>query len=185
MEQQREGIDIEARDEEYARRVMREVHYMKGTPRDKSLIREEGELYDESEEREEELLAEKIEREEREEERGERASTKKRPNIVWLLISGNILIIKGLTKYYGQMVIIAALFLLSIIVMFWSLHLDMQYNALVRDVQLLRERSIRLKEVRFSRSSHSSIVEELKRRGIELEDPTTPATVIEKKRGLW
>ncbi len=179
--------EIEARDEEYARRVSREVRYMKSERGD----RDEEEGYeDESGD-----IDGRDGREDRDESgerggrewRGEDGADKKegedqKSSVTWWLFSGNVLLSRGITKYYGQMVIVAALFLLSIIVMFWSLHLDMSYNSLVRDVQLLRERSVRLQEVRFSRCSHSSIVEELERRGINLVDPTTPATVIE---GSW
>ncbi len=175
MKRQDQDIDkdLEQRDEEYARRVLREVQYMQ---------REQGAESREGEQQEQQ----KTEQTEQTEQQESKDSKGKRTNLMWLLLSGNVLLLRGLTKYYGQMAIVAAMFLLSIIVMFWSLHLDMQYNSLVRDVQLLRERSIRFQEVRFSRCSHSAIVEELERRGIDLVDPTTPATVIKegKKSGF-
>ena len=74
---------------------------------------------------------------------------------------------------------IAAMFFISIFVMFTALHLDMKHSRLYREVQMLRERSTRLQEQRFRRTTHSAIVEELKRRGIDLQDPTTPAEPIE------
>ena len=64
-------------------------------------------------------------------------------------------------------------------VMFWSLHLDMRYTRLERDVQKLRERSIRLQEQRYQRTTHSAIVEQLRARGIELYDPQAPGEIIE------
>ena len=65
---------------------------------------------------------------------------------------------EGVSKYYPYMLTIAGMFFLSIMVMFWSLHLDMRYTRLERDVQKLRERSIRLQEQRYQRTTHSAIV---------------------------
>ena len=83
---------------------------------------------------------------------------------------------EGVSKYYPYMLTIAGMFFLSIMVMFWSLHLDMRYTRLERDVQKLRERSIRLQE---QRTTHSAIVEQLRARGIELYDPQAPGEIIE------
>ena len=86
---------------------------------------------------------------------------------------------EGVSKYYPYLLTIAGMFLLSIMVMFWSLHLDMRYSQLSREVQVLRERSIRLQEQRYRRTTHSAILEELHRRGIELYDPLAPGEIIE------
>ncbi len=171
-------------DEEFARRVLDEVQHLEPTPEE-----EEEEKNDDIESEEEERNEEGEHPEEEEEPEEDREEEPKRQSIrdsaVWMFISGNVLLWKGLTRYYGQMIIVAFLFLLSIIVMFWSLHLDMEYTHLSREVQLLRERSVRLQEVHSSRTSHSAIVRELERRKIDLHDPTTPATVIEKSSGLF
>ena len=82
-------------------------------------------------------------------------------------------------KYYPYMLTIAGMFFLSIMVMFWSLHLDMRYTRLERDVQKLRERSIRLQEQRYQRTTHSAIVRQLEARGIELYDPLAPGEIID------
>ena len=71
------------------------------------------------------------------------------------------------------------MFFLSIVVMFWSLHLDMRYTRLERDVQKLRERSIRMQEQRYQRTTHSAIVRQLERGGIELYDPLVPGEIID------
>lgn len=163
---------IDERDDDYARRIRAEIRHIENEEDED----EEEYIRDIEESEEDEEVDE-------EEEQREPSKPHKRPSWIWLVVSGNILIRDGLQRYYGQMALIAALFLLSIIVMFWSLHLDMEYNILSRDVQLLRERSVRLQEVRFSRTSHSSIVDELERRGINLVDPSEPATIIEKR--LW
>ena len=82
-------------------------------------------------------------------------------------------------RYYPYMLSIAGMFFLSIAVMFTALHLDMKYTRLEREVQILRERSIRLQEQRYSRTTHSAIVERLRERGIDLSDPSAPGEIIE------
>ena len=122
-------------------------------------------------EREEEEKAEEEERQRRE--RRRKAST------FWQLFSGTILVHEGVSKYYPYMLSIAGMFFLSIAVMFTTLHLDMKYSRLEREVQILRERSIRLQEQRYRRTTHSAIVERLRERGIELTDPPAPGEIIE------
>ncbi len=98
---------------------------------------------------------------------------------ILLMLSGNVLTLKEVSKYYSQMFVVALLFFISIMVLFGSLHLDVSHSQLVAQVQMLRERSVRLKEVRSERSSHPAVVEELKRRGIELMDSKQPAIIID------
>ena len=108
-----------------------------------------------------------------------RREGRRRSSTFWQLFSGTILVREGVSKYYPYMLTIAGMFFLSIMVMFWSLHLDMRYTRLERDVQKLRERSIRLQEQRYQRTTHSAIVEQLRARGIELYDPQAPGEIIE------
>lgn len=175
-DEQREQLD-----EQLARRVLEEVQHLE---REEEEEREED--VDEQEQEQEQQNQNQTEEDEDEQsaEEGREKSRGERGGLFWMFISGNVLLWRGLTRYYGQMILVAFLFLISIVVMFWSLHLDMEYNHLSRSVQLLRERSVRLQEVRSSRLSHSAIVKELERRGIELHDPSTPATVIEKS-SFW
>ena len=144
-------------DEEFARRVRREVLRM-----------ERGEA-------EEDIRAD----EEREAEERERRENRRRASTFWQLFSGSILVREGVSKYYPYMLTIAGMFFLSIVVMFWSLHLDMRYTRLERDVQKLRERSIRMQEQRYQRTTHSAIVRQLEARGIELYDPLVPGEIID------
>ena len=144
-------------DEEFARRVRREVLRM-----------ERGEA-------EEDIRAD----EEREAEERERRESRRRASTFWQLFSGSILVREGVSKYYPYMLTIAGMFFLSIVVMFWSLHLDMRYTRLERDVQKLRERSIRMQEQRYQRTTHSAIVRQLEARGIELYDPLVPGEIID------
>ena len=120
------------------------------------------------------IAEERAEAEER-----ERRERRRRSSTFWQLFSGTILVREGVSKYYPYMLTIAGMFFLSIMVMFWSLHLDMRYTRLERDVQKLRERSLRLQEQRYQRTTHSAIVEQLRARGIELYDPQAPGEIIE------
>lgn len=166
-----EQMQREAEDAEFARRVRREVKRMESGDADEDLAQDESE---EEERRAAEEAAEAAEAAERKrEERRQRT-------IFWQLISGSILLRRGVSKYYTQMILVAVMFFVSIFVMFWSLHLDMRYSDLSRENQLLREKSIRLQEMVHSKGSHSAISAELKRRGIELGDATRPATIIDE-----
>ena len=91
---------------------------------------------------------------------------------------------EGSAEYYRYLICIAAMFFLSIVVMFSALHLDMRYSRVEREVQLLRERSIRLEEQRYRRTTCGPCslepVRLLRERGIELQDALTPSEIIEK-----
>ena len=138
------------REEELARRIRREVLRVQSGEADEEIRADR-----EREQAEEEARQEEQRKEER-----------RRSNIFWLLFSGNILVRKGASEYYRYMICIAAMFFVSIFVMFTALHLDMKYSRLYREVQMLRERSTRLQEQRFRHTTHSAILEELRRRGI-------------------
>ena len=148
------------REEELARRIRREVLRVQSGEADEEIRADR-----EREQAEEEARQEEQRKEER-----------RRSNIFWLLFSGNILVRKGASEYYRYMICIAAMFFVSIFVMFTALHLDMKYSRLYREVQMLRERSTRLQEQRFP---HSAILEELRRRGIDLYDPVVPGEILD------
>ena len=150
-------------DEEFARRVRREVLRM-----------ERGEAEEDIRADEEREAEERAEAEER-----ERRESRRRASTFFHLFSGSILVREGVSKYYPYMLTIAGMFFLSIVVMFWALHLDMRYTRLERDVQKLRERSIRMQEQRYQRTTHSAIVRQLEARGIELYDPLVPGEIID------
>ena len=119
----------------------------------------------------------------REEEAREAAMPKPLPgwvNTLKELATGEILIGKGATRIYDYVIYIALLFFLSIVVIFSSLRYEVRRNRLSQEVDLLHERSIRMKEQRYQICSHSSIVELLRERKIELFDPLSPTNVIEE-----
>lgn len=151
-------------DEEFARRVRREVLRM-----------ERGEADDDLRADEELEAAQRAEAE-----RHEQRERRRRASTFWQLFSGTILVREGMSRSYPYLLTVAGMFFLSIAVMFWSLHLDMRYSRLERDVQKLRERSIRLREQCFRQTTHSAVVERLRERGLDLHDPETPARTIAK-----
>lgn len=132
-------------------------------------------------EAEEDLRADREEMEaERAEREAEEESARIREASLWRqFFSGRILIHNMVRKHYRYIAIIAGMFLLSIAMLFWTLRLDIRYAQLNTEVQLLHERSIRLQEQCYRRSSHSAIVEALRERGLELYDPLRPSEVIE------
>lgn len=151
-----------AEEEQFARRVRREV------------------LRVQSGEAEEDLRAdreaEEAEAEARAAEQAQRERRKANP--ILRLFSGSILVSERLTRNYPYLITIAVMFLINIMVIFWSLHLDMRYSRLEREVQMLREQSIRLEEQRYRMTNHSAVVEELARRGIPIGDPEQPVEII-------
>ncbi len=162
----------EQQDAELARRIRREVRRMQTGDAIADIAQDEAE--DEQIRAAEEAAAQQ--------QKAEEAKAKRREsNVFWQLISGTILLRHGVSKYYSQMILVASLFFVSIFVMFWSLHLDMRYSELARTVQLTRERSVRLQEMKYLRCSHSAISAELERRGIDISDATRPSTVIKEK----
>ena len=86
---------------------------------------------------------------------------------------------RSVAENYRYFAAIAAICFVSIVVMFTALHADLKYSRMEREVQLLRERSIRLQEQLHRRTTHAAMVEELRRRGIDLQDPRKPKAVVE------
>ena len=150
-------------DEEFRRRVRREILRVQSGDADEEIERDREQ--------------ERLEREQADEER--QRQTRKRSRLLWLLFSGNILVNRNVTENYRYFAAIAAMCFVSIAVMFTALHADLKYSRMEREVQLLRERSIRLQEQLHRRTTHAAIVDELRRRGIDLQDPRKPKAVVE------
>lgn len=150
-------------DEEFRRRVRSEVLRMQSGDADEDIER------DREEEAEQQREAEEAEARER----------KRRSALTWQIFSGSILTSQNVASNYLYLVVIAVMCLLSIMVMFWSLYTDSRYSMMERDVQLLRERSIRLQEQLYNQTTHQAIREELARRGMNLQDPHTTKAVVQ------
>lgn len=149
-------------DEELARRVRREV-----------LRIGRGEADEEIRADMERDAAERAEAEER-----ENKERRRRASLVRQFFTGTILVREGVSRSYPYMLCMAVMLFASIFVMFMALRLDMRHTELEREVQKLRERSIRLEEERFRTTTHSAIVERLRQRNIPLYDPPAPGETI-------
>ncbi len=158
-----EELRRQEEDDEFRRRVRDEVWRMQSGEADEDMERDREEREQEREEREA-----SAEREKR------RSST-----LGWQFFSGSILTNRHIADSYRYLIVIAVMCLISIAVMFWSLHIDSRYSLMERDVQLLRERSIRLQERLYEKTTHQAIREELARRGMTLQDPSTTKAVVE------
>ena len=132
-------------------------------------------------EADEEIRAEREQMEaERQAREAEEEKSRRRNASLWRqMFSGRILVHDTVRENYRYIAIIAAMFLLSIAVLFWTLSLDITFARLDSEVQLLHERSIRLQEECYRHSSHSAIVERMQERDMKLYDPLLPNEVIE------
>ena len=108
---------------------------------------------------------------EAEQTRAEAKKRLKRSRLFYQLFSGSILRSRSVKDHYSYLIAIAIASLISIMVMFTS--------RMEREVQLLRERSIRLREQLYKFTSHQAVVEELQRRGIPLQEPRRTKEVVE------
>ena len=161
-------------DRERDEQAVAEQEALKRTIRREVLRMESGEAAAELQAEREEMAAERAERE------ADEARVRRRESSLWRqLFSGRILVNEIVRETYRYVGVIAAMFFVSIMVLFLSLRLDIRYARLNTEVQLLHERSIRLQEQCYRRSSHSAIVESLHERGLELYDPLRPNEVIE------
>ena len=98
------------------------------------------------------------------------------------LITGEIIINPTVSKGYDYLFYIAFLLLISIITLFSSLHMQIRENVLSEQVRLLSERAVRTEEQRVKVTTHSAVVDELKRRNIPLYDCIEPVTLIKNEK---
>ena len=100
------------------------------------------------------------------------------------IFTGEVILNPSISKGYDYLFYMAVLFLISILALFSSLHMQIRENRTVEEVRLLKERTLRSEEQRLGATTHSAIVRALKERNIPLEDSLEPVTIIkeEKKR---
>lgn len=94
------------------------------------------------------------------------------------IATGEVLAGEGASRVYDYLLAIVILFLISISIHFWAIRTESTLNHLTKEVDLLHERAIRKREQCYQQCSHSSIVERLSSRGIELYDPLEPSRII-------
>ncbi|MEG1622330.1 MAG: hypothetical protein RR330_03045 [Alistipes sp.] len=114
-----------------------------------------------------------------EQEKAEEKARRRESSPFWGLVTGNVLGREWLSSHYLYPLLIAGGFFISIFIMFWALRFDIRYTRTEHEVQLLRERSIRLEEQLYRRTTHSAIVEQLTERAIPLYDPLAPGEQID------
>lgn len=100
---------------------------------------------------------------------------RRRPSTARQLLTGSILIREDFSKYYHYLWGIAAMFFVSIFVMFLALQCDLRCSDLEREVRVLRARAAVMESRRFHLTTHTAIVRELEARNIRLRTPDIPA----------
>ena len=124
-------------------------------------------------------IADDIAREEEQAALEEKAS--KRPRwITWIsgVVTGDILLAEEASRVYNFLILLGVIFLISIFAIFGTFQQEIKRSELQEEVKLLKEAAVRTSEERVKHSSHSAILEKLKERGIELEDPTATPIVL-------
>lgn len=123
--------------------------------------------------------AEEEREQEQEQMREEARKRLKRSRLFWQLFSGNILVNRNVAENYRYFIAIAITSFVSIAVLFMALYAEDRFSKVEREVQLLRERSIRLQEQLFSRTTHAAIAKEVEERGLGLQEPRKSREIVE------
>lgn len=158
-----EELQAQREEEELRRRIRNEV------------LRVQSGEADEDIERDREAEAQ----ERAEEEQRQARERKRRSKLSWQIFSGTILTSRSMADNYRYFAAIAAMCFISIVVMFATLYSDLSYSRMENEVQLLRERSIRLQEQLHRQTTHQAIRDSLLSRGIDLQDPRQSASIVE------
>lgn len=87
------------------------------------------------------------------------------------IFSGDILLTHSLKSNYRYFAAMAAMCFVSIVVMFMVLYADMRYAKAEKELRLVQERSIRLQEELYQRTSYDAVHDDLEQRGIIMQDP--------------
>ncbi|MBQ5648233.1 MAG: hypothetical protein IIV16_03810 [Alistipes sp.] len=125
-------------------------------------------------------IADDIAREEEEEALKEKKKGKKRRwvSLVNGLFTGDILLAEEASRVYNFLTLLGIIFLITIFAMFATFQQEKRCSDLRAEIMLLKEKAVRTSEERVNRTSHSAIINQLKERGIELEDPTTNPIIL-------
>ena len=122
-------------------------------------------------------IAEDIQHEEEENQSQQRNHPKW---FVWLshAMTGDVLVLQEVQRIYKLLGLLGVIFFLSIATTFAALHSDLYRSRLEKEVNLLHEKAVRTREALHEHNSHTAIVRELSRRGIEMIDPHSQPRVI-------
>lgn len=136
---------------------------------------------------EEELAEEELAEQERlQAEQEEREREERRQNSWWRklwrgLFTGEILTDKEISHFYPYLFCVAGMFLLSMIVLFSALRLDIKRTRLQNELKVLREQSVRQSELLYQATSRGAIIEQSKARGLNLEELPTQTYIIDNE----
>ncbi len=93
-------------------------------------------------------------------------------------ITGEILLAKEAERVYKLFIMLGFIFLGSIAIIFTSLNSDLQCSTLKKEVAMLKEKAVRYSEKCYQQTSHSAILERVKSRGLNLQEPNSQPKII-------
>ena len=106
---------------------------------------------------------------------------RKRPQWVTRVLSfvtGDILLAKEAERVYKFFLMLGIIFLASIAIIFTSLNRDLERSTLQKEVAMLKEKAIRYSEKCYQQTSHTAILQQIKSRGIKIEDPNSQPKIL-------
>ncbi len=124
-------------------------------------------------------IAEDMRREEQEAALNEPKKLPRWIGVVGSALTGEILVAERVRKIYGLLVAMGIVSFISIVLIFASLRSDLTHNNLVKEVERLKDRSVRSSERVHQATSHSEIARRLEERGIPLKDPDSQPKYID------
>ena len=113
------------------------------------------------------------------EEKRRRRAERRQNNIFRQLYSGEILTKDEVRALYPYLMVLGVTFLLSMLVLFSALRLDINRTRLQNELKVLQEQSVRQSEKLYRATSRSAIIEQSKARGLNLEEMPTQTYIID------
>lgn len=113
------------------------------------------------------------------EEKRRRRAERRQKNIFRQLYSGEILTKDEVRALYPYLMVLGLTFLLSMLVLFSALRLDINRTRLQNELKVLQEQSVRQSEKLYRATSRSAIIEQSKARGLNLEEMPTQTYIID------
>lgn len=161
-----------------------ESAYVRRTRIDRDVIRvkdDDNELENEDVDIDELLPEPELSEEERAalEEKRRRRAERRQKNIFRQLYSGEILTKDEVRALYPYLMVLGVTFLLSMLVLFSALRLDINRTRLQNELKVLQEQSVRQSEKLYRATSRSAIIEQSKARGLNLEEMPTQTYIID------
>lgn len=161
-----------------------EPAYVRRTRIDRDVIRvkdDDNELENEDVDIDEPLPEPELSEEERAalEEKRRRRAERRQKNIFRQLYSGEILTKDEVRALYPYLMVLGMTFLMSMLVLFSALRLDINRTRLQNELKVLQEQSVRQSERLYRATSRSAIIEQSKARGLNLEEMPTQTYIID------